>query len=184
MIKKSFNKNLIPYINQSYFYIPIKGKNKDKKLETLLLESKLKKIKKIDKRITNKQNNSYKLIINKLVQQYDLFILEHLDVNNMIKEREERNSKDFNKNLYNVGLSKFQTMIFNKIKLTNGKSYIVVDSFNNSIKCNNCNFICKKCNYSINADCNATINIFIKFKELFKEFTATEFSLKTNCNYQ
>ncbi len=110
----------------------------------------------------------------------------------MVKENEELNSKDFNKRLYNVGISKFQTMILNKIKLTNGKSYIVVDSFNNSIKCNNCNyiskdnrlnqstFLCKKCNYSINADCNATINIYLKFEELFKEFTAMEFSLKTN----
>ena len=173
------------------------NKEEKKEFRRFLLEDKdyvqiLKKIKKIDKTITNKQNNSYKLIISKLVQQYDLFILEHLNVNNMVKENEELNSKDFNKRLYNVGLSKFQTMILNKIKLTSGKSYIVVDSFNNSIKCNNCNyiskdnrlnqstFLCKKCNYNFNADCNATINIYVKFKELFKEFTATEFSLKTN----
>ena len=145
----------------------------------------MKILKKIDKHITNKQNDFYKKIVNKIINKYDLFLFEELSVKNMTKDKDI----NYKKRLFNVRLFKFYNFFLNKIKITSGKNRIITNSFYNSQKCFKCNhkdennrlsqstFICIKCGFNLNRDYNRTLNIFkksLKFINLYDKFNIDE----------
>lgn len=161
-------------------------KEEKKEFKSILYSNKkyvksMKLLKKIDKHITNKQNDFYKKIVNKIINKYDLFLFEELSVKNMTKDKDS----NFKKRLYNVRLYKFFNFFLNKIKITLGKNRIIVNSFYNSQKCFKCKynhennrqnqstFLCVKCGFNLNRDYNRALNIFkksLKFIDLYLQY--------------
>jgi len=116
---------------------------------------------------TNIQKDIYNKISHKIAKITDLCFIEDLNIDGMVEGGKVRND-----NLYNASLSKFLTILSNKM-LTSGKIAIKVNPKNTSKKCSTigCDYIyenmdlsirewyCDRCDTVHNRDLNSSWNI-------------------------
>jgi len=128
-----------------------------------------KQINKLYKKRTNIQNDVYQKLANKISNEFDLLLLEDLNVNNMV------NGDINNSNLYNASLGKLLTILSNKM-LTTGKVSHKIESYytsqdcssedcdyrNSNLKKEDRSWLCPKCFTLHNRDYNASKNMEIK----------------------
>lgn len=136
------------------------------------------KINKLHEKITNKRNNIQHNITKTLVDKnVDNFVIEDLSTKNMTKRAKNKNVKaksGLNKAILDVGFySLYQKLNYKADSV--GKQVFKVDPKYTSQTCSCCgkinklsritqsDFKCVHCNYEINADFNASINIKNKF---------------------
>ena len=123
------------------------------------------KLCKIYERITNKRDNFSHQESRKLIDNYDLVILEDLKIDKMLQD----GFRNLNKNICDVSWSDFVNKCIYKAEEA-GKHIIKVPPENTTQKCSNCNKIVKKslrdrvhkceCGSNLDRDLNAAINIF------------------------
>jgi putative transposase len=101
----------------------------------------------------------------KLVRSYDTIVIEDLNVKGMVKNRKLARA------ISDGGFGLFRTMLENKCKMY-GKTLVIADRFFPSSKtCSSCGhkkeelklsertFVCDKCNFEMDRDLNAAINL-------------------------
>jgi putative transposase len=134
-----------------------------------------KKVGKIHKKISNSRKDYNHKVSKKLIDLYDLVVLEDLQVKNMIKNR--RLSKAI------ANAAWFQLITYIEYKANeNQVSFIKIDKWYPSSKtCSNCGsvkeylgleervYVCNECGFSIDRDINASINILNEGKRLARK---------------
>ncbi|MDO9518079.1 MAG: RNA-guided endonuclease TnpB family protein [Methanosarcinaceae archaeon] len=132
-----------------------KGSNNRKKQKV--------KVQNIHKKIKNVRNDYLHKQSTKLVIEWDLIVLEDLQIENMIKNHK------LAKSIADVSWNKFASMMKYKAEWA-GKEVVFVNPRNTSKTCSNCGYIqnmplekriydCPKCNLVLDRDYNAAINI-------------------------
>ena len=141
---------------------------------------------------TNIQNDLYNKISSKIASITDLCFIEDLSIEGMIESKKVRND-----NLYNAALSKFLTILSNKLH-SQGKVCIKVNPYNTTKSCSTigCDYIykdmdlnirewyCDKCNTIHYRDINSAWNIVFNGIEDYLSTQGDEykFSLQLNRN--
>jgi len=119
---------------------------------------------------TNIQTDLYNKIAKKITEISDLCFIEDLSIEGMIESKKVRND-----NLYNASLSKFLTIVYNKM-FTSGKIAIKVNPYNTTKQCSTigCDYIyndmdlnvrewfCDHCNTIHHRDINSAWNVVYK----------------------
>lgn len=132
-----------------------KGSNNRKKQKV--------KVQNIHKKIKNVRNDYLHKQSTKLVTEWDLIVLEDLQIQNMVKNHK------IAKSIADVSWNKFASMMKYKAEWA-GKEVVFVNPSNTSKTCSNCGYIqnmplgkrvydCPKCNLVLDRDYNAAINI-------------------------
>lgn len=125
---------------------------------------KLRKVRHIHERITNKRDNFIHQESRKLINKYDIICFENLNINSI----KNNNFKSINKGVSDVAWSKFVNVTLYKAEEA-GKKVILVNPSGTSQTCSKCGLIVKKplservhkcsCGLVIDRDLNASINI-------------------------
>jgi len=121
------------------------------------------KVQNIHKKIKNVRNDYLHKQSTKLVIEWDLIVLEDLQIENMIKNHK------IAKSIADVSWNKFASMMKYKAEWA-GKEVVFVNPRNTSKTCSNCGYIqnmplekriydCPECNLILDRDYNAAINI-------------------------
>jgi len=121
------------------------------------------KVQNVHKKIKNVRNDYLHKQSTKLVIEWDLIVLEDLQITNMIKNHK------IAKSIADVSWNKFASMMKYKAEWA-GKEVVFVNPRNTSKTCSNCGYIqnmplgkriydCPKCNLVLDRDYNAAINI-------------------------
>ncbi len=137
-----------------------KGSNNYKKLKSILS--------KLYEKLVNVRNDNLHKLSRKLVDEYDLIILEDLNIKQMVK------SNYLSRSIHDVSWNKLVNFISYKADYA-GKIIELINPYNTSKQCSNCGNIkeltlsdriykCDKCNFELDRDYNAAINIKNKSK--------------------
>ena len=138
-----------------------KGSNNYKKLKL--------RITRLYQKLVNVRNDHLHKLSRKLVDEYDLIVLEDLNIKQMVK------SNYLSRSIHDVSWNKLVNFITYKADYA-GKFIELINPYNTSKQCSNCGNIkeklslstriykCKKCNLKIDRDLNAAINIKNKSK--------------------
>lgn len=124
-------------------------------------------ISKIHNKIENQRKDFHHKLSTKLSKEYNIIIVEDLDIKNMIKD----SHKGLNKSIHDVAWYQFILFLTYKVENTGGK-LIKVEPYNTSQMCSSCGVIVKKelkdrihkcdCGLEIDRDLNAAINVLNK----------------------
>ena len=143
----------------------VKGSNNRNKIKQLIAKVHL-KIRRCREDFLHKASTS-------IVSSFDCIVVENLNLQGMTKRAKEVNVKaksGLNRNLLDVGIGKFFTMLDYKAKWQ-GKTFVKVDPAYTSQTCSDCGciskdnrksqskFQCIECGFESNADVNAAKNI-------------------------
>ncbi len=131
------------------------------------------RINKIYEKSANIKSDYYHKITSKLSNEFDLIVVENLQVKNMTKRAKLKNVKaksGLNKSILDTSFYQFSKML--EYKLThNGKFFVKVNPQYTSKTCSVCGnvkddltlkdrkYICEKCGNTIHRDINASLNI-------------------------
>ena len=121
------------------------------------------KVQNVHKKIKNVRNDYLHKQSTKLVIEWDLIVLEDLQIKNMVKNHK------IAKSIADVSWNKFASMMKYKAEWA-GKEVVFVNPRNTSKTCSNCGYIqnmplgkriydCPECNLVLDRDYNAAINI-------------------------
>ncbi len=130
------------------------------------------KVARIHKKITNSRVDNLHKVSTKLIKDYDLIVIEDLNVKGMVK------NKKLSKHISDVSWGKFVTMLTYKSEW-NYKLLIKIDRFYPSSKTCNCcgyinkslelidrNWVCPSCDAELDRDINASKNILSEGYEI------------------
>lgn len=138
-----------------------KGSNNYKKLKL--------RITRIYQKLVNVRNDHLHKLSRKLVDEYDLIVLEDLNIKKMVK------TKYLSRSIHDVSWNKLVNYLTYKADYA-GKTIELINPYNTSKQCSNCGNIktnlslsdriykCDKCNLILDRDLNAAINILNKSK--------------------
>lgn len=172
-IKKIENKIKIQQRKMSYKKGNRKGEEKSNNFK-----KQKRKINKLNKQIANIRHDWMHKVSNDIIKNHDVIILEKLKIKNMTKSskgtienpgKKVKQKSGLNKSSLRQGWHKLFSFLEYKTNWNN-QLVLYVDPKNTSRTCSNCdhvdkdsrdkeNFSCTSCNFKIDADLNASINI-------------------------
>ena len=139
------------------------------------------KLNKIYERSSNVKKDSYHKITSRLIQEFDLIVVEDLQTKNITKRAKLKNVKvksGLNKSILNTSFYQFSQYLEYKAK-HNGKFFVKVNPQNTSKTCSVCGnikenltlkdrtYLCEKCGNISHRDINAANNILKRGLESF-----------------
>jgi len=141
------------------------------------------KVQKAHRKVKNVRNDFLHKTTHHMINKYDGFILEKLDIRGMLQDNKKKHKKTQNKNTSDVSWFEFKRILGYK-SLWNFKYFEEIDQYEPSTKtCSNCGnvkpmtlanrtYICPICGLVMDRDYNASLNI-IQMSKLNKTLITT-----------